>query len=88
MDFLSVTIRCRCGEQVTGWCVRIGRRVPPGLRCQPTFGPPGGGPRAILCPRGHRCFDGPEDLERAVDRLISRGGWGKWQREGVVVVEC
>ncbi len=88
MNFVKVIIRCRCGEQVTGWCVRIERNVPANLRCSPNFGGGGGGgSRAILCPRGHRCFDSAEDLERATE-VLTRGGWGRWQREGAVIVEC
>jgi hypothetical protein len=91
MDFVKVIIRCRCGEEISGWCVRVARNVPTPLRCQPGTrggGVEGGGSRGIFCPKGHRCFDSPEDLERAVDTLASRGGWGRWQREGAVLVAC
>lgn len=87
MNFVRVVIECRCKERIPGWCVRISRPVPANLRCSPNPGGGAGGPRAISCPRGHRCFDGPDDLERAVEALTD-GSWGRWQKEGAVVVEC
>lgn len=87
MHFVCVVIECRCKERITGWCVRISRNVPADLRCSPNPGGGPSGPRAILCPNGHRCFEDPEDLERAVEAL-TRGGWGQWQREGAVIVRC
>lgn len=87
MHFVRTIIRCRCGEQAT-WCVKISRVVPTPLRCTPAGGGGGGGgSRAIFCPRGHRCLDGPEELERAVESLTV-GGWGRWLREGAVTVQC
>ena len=73
-------------ERITGWCVRIERNVPANLRCAPGA-TGGGGSTAIICPRGHRCFDSPHDLERATE-AATRGGWGRWEREGAVIVEC
>lgn len=86
MNFVKVIIRNRCDEQINGWCVRIDRNAPVPLRCAPADSH-GVGPKAIFCPRGHRCFDEPEELERATD-AATRAGWGRWQREGAVVVEC
>jgi hypothetical protein len=86
MYFVKAMIRCRCGEQMS-WCVRIARAVPTPLRCVPSTAGGSGGLRAIFCPHGHRCMDGPEELERAVEVLTS-GGWGRWLRAGAVIVEC
>jgi hypothetical protein len=74
VKFVKVIIRCHCGEAIPGWCVRIERSVPANLRCSPAVRRGGEGPRAILCPRNHKCFDGPRDLERAVDALTRHGG--------------
>lgn len=88
MSFVRVIIECHCRERIPDWCVRVSRPVPANLRCSPNpGGGAGGGVTAIFCPHGHRCFGGPEDLERAVEALI-RGGWGRWQKEGAVIVEC
>ena len=88
MHFVTVIIRCHCGEQITGWCVRVERNVPEPLRCVPRGGGGGGGGSTVIpCPRGHACFDSPRDLERATEATI-RGGWGKWIHQGAVVVEC
>jgi hypothetical protein len=87
VNFVRVIIQCRCGERIDGWCVRVERNVPANLRCSPSGGG-GGGPREILCPRAHKCFDSPQELERAVDTLTRSGGWGRWERDGAVVVEC
>jgi hypothetical protein len=85
MDFVRIQIRCRCGETFPG-CIRISRNVPAPLRCTPAPGPRGAS-RSVVCPKGHLCFGDLEDLRRAVESLVSRG-WGRWQREGAVVVEC
>ncbi len=88
MNVVRVLIRCRCGETISGWCVRVSRKVPANLQCAPIAGgAAGGGSRAIVCARGHMCFDGPEELERVVEALTG-GGWGHWEREGAVVVNC
>lgn len=88
MDFVNTIVRCRCGQTMT-WCVRISRNVPAPLRCQPRpGGGSSGGSRAVFCPNGHRCFESPDELERAVEALTGSGGWGRWQKAGGVVVEC
>jgi hypothetical protein len=84
-NLVLVEIRCGCGERMR-WCVRIDRNVPEPLRCAGGGG--GGTARDIRCPKcGRRCFDSPQTLERAANEATP-GGWGRHQREGVVVLEC
>jgi hypothetical protein len=86
-NLVRVEIRCGCGERMP-WCVRIDRNVPEQLRCGGGGGSGGGGPRDVRCSKcGRRCFDSPEALERAANQA-TRGGWGRHQREGAVVLEC
>lgn len=87
MGLVKVELHCRCGES-KGWCVKTSRSVPVPLRCNPapTFSG-SGATRSIVCSCGHRCFDGPEELEQAVEALTERG-WGEWIRRGAVIVEC
>lgn len=84
-NLVRVEVLCSCGERMP-WCVRIDRNVPEPLRC--AGGGSGETARDIRCPNcGRRCFDSPEALERATSEA-TRGGWGRLQREGVVVLEC
>ena len=88
MHFVKVIIQCRCGERISGWCVRVSRTVPANLTCHPAGGGgAGGASRAIDCPNGHRCFNSPADLEHATEAATG-GSWGRWEREGAVIVQC
>jgi hypothetical protein len=87
VHFVNVIIRCRCGEQQS-WCVRVDRNVPEPLRCVPQGGGGGGGSSAIVCGKcSDRCFDSPRALERAIEEAV-RGGWGRWERQGAVILDC
>jgi hypothetical protein len=87
VHFVSVVLRCRCGDQQR-WCVRVDRSVPEPLRCVPGGGGGGGVSSAIICRRcGDRCFDSPHALERATQEAV-RGGWGQWVPQGAVILNC
>jgi hypothetical protein len=86
VERVHVLLRCHCGQEVGRFCVRVSRNVPEPLRCPPS-GAGGGGPVSLRCPRGHQCLDDVTELEKATEAQIRRG-WGRWQREGVVIVEC
>lgn len=82
-NLVRVEIRCGYGEPMP-W--RPARNVPETLRCGGGGG--GGRPRNVRCPKcGRRCFDSFEALEQAANEA-TRGGWGRHQREGAVVLEC
>ena len=87
--FVSVQLRCSCGS-IVSWCVRADRTVPGPLRCQPGGGGGGGGGGSgVQCRRcGHTCYSSVGAFEDAVRHAVDRGGWGRHQQAGAVLIEC
>jgi hypothetical protein len=85
-DHVYTRLECQHRGTSITVCVRVHRHVPANLRCVPGGGVAMGGTNP-LCDQCQRLLREAGRLTDVVDDLL-RGGMGRWERTGAVVLAC